>query len=406
MHFLSWLTGAPREARRALLAASLGWMLDAFDVMLYALVLASLMTDFGLSKATAGLLGSLTLVASAAGGVAFGVVADRYGRTRALMASILVYSVFTAACGMAQTLTQLAVFRFLLGLGMGGEWASGAALVSETWPDRDRGKAMGVMQSSWAIGYAAAALVTGLVLPRFGWRAVFFTGLLPALLTFWVRRHVEEPALWRRAATAPRPSVARIFEPPFLRVTVALTLMNACTMFAYWGFNLWVPAYFALSPARGGVGLTSAGMSSLVALMQVGTWLGYVAFGFASDAFGRKRTYVAYLVAAAGLLAAFTLTRSAAVLIVLGPMAAFFGAGYFSGFGAVSAELFPTAIRASAQGLTYNAGRLASAVAPLLVGSLADARGFGVAFTTATVAFLAAALFWAWIPETRGRSLT
>jgi MFS family permease len=405
MRFLSWLTDAPSEAKRALLAASLGWMLDAFDVMLYALVLASLMGDLRLSKTTAGLLGSVTLVASAIGGVVFGVVADRHGRTRALMASILVYSVFTAACGLAQSLTQLAVFRFLLGLGMGGEWASGAALVSETWPDRDRGKAMGVMQSSWAIGYAAAALVTAVVLPRFGWRAVFFVGLLPALITFWVRRHVEEPVLWRRSGAVARPSIARIFERPLLGVTVALTLMNACTMFAYWGFNLWVPAYFGLPLERGGVGLAPARMSALVALMQVGTWLGYVAFGFASDAFGRKRAYVTYLVAAAALLAIFTLTRSVPVLVVLGPMAAFFGAGYFSGFGAVSAELFPTAIRASAQGLTYNVGRLASAVAPFLVGSLADARGFGVAFTTATVAFAAAAVFWVWIPETRGREL-
>jgi len=181
--------------------------------------------------------------------------------------------------------------------------------------------------------------------------------------------------------------------------------MNACTMFAYWGFNLWVPAYLALPVERGGVGLASARMSALVALMQFGTWMGYVAFGFASDAFGRKRTYVTYLVAAAGLLALFASVRSVPFLVVLGPMAAFFGAGYFSGFGAVSAELFPTAVRASAQGLTYNAGRLASAVAPFLVGTLADARGFGVAFTTASVAFVAAAVLWTWIPETRGRRL-
>ena len=405
MHLVSWLTGAPREAKRALLAASLGWMLDAFDVMLYALVLASLMGDLGLSKTTAGLLGSVTLVASAIGGILFGILADRYGRTRALMASILVYSVFTAACGLAQSIAQLAVFRFLLGLGMGGEWASGAALVSETWPDQDRGKAMGVMQSAWAVGYAAAALVTAVVLPRFGWRAVFFVGILPALITLWVRRRVEEPVLWRRSGAAGRPSLGRIFERPYVGAAVALTAMNACTMFAYWGFNLWVPAYFGLPVEGGGVGLTPARMSALVALMQIGTWLGYVAFGFASDAFGRKRTYVTYLVAAAALLAAFTLTRSVPLLLVLGPVAAFFGAGYFSGFGAVSAELFPTAIRASAQGLTYNVGRLASAAAPFLVGSLADARGFGVAFTTATVAFATAAVFWIWIPETRGREL-
>ena len=156
-------------------------MLDSFDVMLYALTLAAVMPALGLSKETAGLLGSITLLAAAGGGIVFGVIADRFGRTRALMASVLIYSVFTAACGLAQTAAQLAVFRVLLGIGMGGEWASGAALVSETWPDEHRGKALGLMQSAWAIGYAAAALVTMLVLPRWGWRAVFFIGVLPGI---------------------------------------------------------------------------------------------------------------------------------------------------------------------------------------------------------------------------------
>ncbi|HSC28423.1 MAG TPA: MFS transporter, partial [Vicinamibacterales bacterium] len=193
-----WRAGSP-DARRSLIAASLGWMLDSFDVMLYALVLAALMLDLGMTKEVAGLLGSVTLVASAAGGMIFGVIADRFGRTRALMGSILIYSVFTAACGFAQTIRQLAAFRVLLGIGMGGEWASGAALVSETWPAEHRGKALGFMQSSWAIGFAAAAVVTWLVLPVWGWRAVFFVGVLPAFFTLWIRRAVREPEIWQRS---------------------------------------------------------------------------------------------------------------------------------------------------------------------------------------------------------------
>ena len=194
---LGWLAEGSPAARRALLAASLGWALDAFDVMLYALVLSSLLTDFSISTATAGLLGSLTLVASGIGGASFGALADRFGRRPAMIASILVYSVFTVACGASQTIWQLGVFRFLLGLGMGGEWTAGAALVSETWPDRHRGKAAALMQSSWAVGYALAALVVWAVLPTFGWRAVFFVGLAPALLTlfgrgvFWVPRLLD-----------------------------------------------------------------------------------------------------------------------------------------------------------------------------------------------------------------------
>jgi MFS family permease len=403
-----WWRVATPEARRALIAASLGWMLDAFDVMLYALVLASLMGDLEMTKGTAGLLGSLTLVASAAGGVVFGLVADRFGRTRALMASILIYSVFTAACGLAQNVLQLAVFRVFLGLGMGGEWASGAALVSETWPAEHRGKALGVMQSSWAVGYAAAAIVTALVMPTFGWRAVFFVGILPAFFTLWVRRRVKEPELWQRSRMAPpaeRLRFTELFKGPLGRLTVAITLMNACTMFAWWGFNLWIPAYLSLPAGDGGIGLSTTAMSALVVAMQVGMWFGYVTFGFVSDAFGRKRTYVVYLLAAAVLMLAYASTRQPLVLLLLGPFVAFFGTGYFSGFGAVTAEIYPTAIRATAQGFTYNIGRIASAVAPFAVGSLAQTEGFGLALSLSAVAFLAAAGMWTFIPETKGRAL-
>ena len=403
-----WWDAGSSDAKRALVAASLGWMLDSFDVMLYALVLASLMRDLAMDPPTAGLLGSVTLLASAAGGLLFGVIADRYGRTRALMGSILIYSIFTAACGFAQTVWQLAVFRVLLGLGMGGEWASGAALVSETWPAEHRGKALGFMQSSWAVGYGAAALVTALVLPRWGWRAVFFVGVLPALLTVWVRRRVREPEIWRaRRTEAPAASgaFARMFEPGLARVTTMVTLMNACTMFAWWGFNLWLPGYLSLPADRGGIGLSTAAMSGFVVAMQVGMWFGYVTFGYVADWIGRRRAYVVYVLAAAVLILVYVSVRVPLLLLLLGPFVAFFATGYFTGFGAVTAELYPTAIRATAQGFTYNIGRIASAVAPFAVGSLAQTRGFSTALSMCSVAFVLAAVCWIWIPETRGRQL-
>lgn len=397
---------APTDARRALVAASLGWLLDSFDVMLYALVLASLMADMGMDRATGGLLGSLTLAASAVGGIVFGVVADRIGRTRALSLSILLYSIFTAACGFATSVAQLAVFRIFLGLGMGGEWASGAALVSETWPAKHRGKALGLMQSCWAIGYGAAAIVTAVVLPRFGWRAVFFIGVLPALFTLWIRRSVQEPEIWRATRRRSPQGTIAVARGPFpMALTAALTLMNAATMFAWWGLNLWIPAYLSLPIAEGGVGLTTLAMSSFVVAMQVGMWFGYVTFGFVSDRFGRKPTYVVYLLTAAALVYAYSVLRSPVALLVLGPFVAFFGTGYFSGFGAITAEVYPTAIRATAQGFTYNLGRLASAVAPFVVGSMAQTRGFGAAFSITAAAFLIAAAFWIFIPETKGRQL-
>ncbi len=396
------------EQRRSLLAASLGWMLDSMDVQLYALILLDVMQSLDLDKGTGGLLASFTLLSSAAGGVLFGILADRIGRTRALMASILVYSVFTAACGLSQNVLQLAVFRILLGFGMGGEWACGAALVAETWPPQHRGKAMGIMQSAWAVGYGAAAAVTAIVLPNFGWRAVFFVGIRPALVTLWIRRSVPEPDIWLRSrerTDEEHIGIGTIFAPSYLRNTLLLTFMNAGTMFAWWGLFTWIPSYLRLPPEEGGAGLTIVGSSVWIIVLTVGQWFGYVTFGFVADAIGRKRAYLIYLLTAAVLVPIYGSTRNPTALLVLGPFLAFFGTGYFSGFGTISAELFPTRIRATAQGLTYNIGRIASAAAPFVVGELAKTYGLGMAFNVTAAAFLFSAVLAAFLPETRGKSL-
>jgi MFS family permease len=403
----AWWRAADRRARNAFVAASLGWMLDSFDVMLYAIVLAALLTDpvLQLSNATAGLLGSITLIAAAFGGIMFGVVADKLGRKTALMGAVLIYSVFTAACGFAQTVVQLAVFRVLLGIGMGGEWATGAALVSESFPAKHRGKALAFVQSAWAIGYGLAALVNMLVMPIWGWRGVFFVGVIPALFTIWIRRRVEEPKIWRESSSKDRGRIGALFAPGFARLTVFITLMNACTLFGWWGLNSWVPAYLNLPESRGGIGLSSSMMSWFVIAMQIGMWLGYVAFGYVADTIGRKRAYIIFVLAASVLLPVYGYLREPAALLVLGPWVAFFGTGYYSGFGAVIVELYPTAVRATAAGVCYNTGRIASAAAPFVVGTLAATRGFGAAFGVAGFAFFLAALAWIGIPDTSNREL-
>jgi MFS family permease len=402
-----WREGTP-EGRRAVMAAGLGWMLDAFDVTLFALVLPAIRRDLSLSTAAGGALGSVALLAAAAGGVCFGWIADRFGRTRALMSSIIIYSVFTAACGFATTFGQFVVFRVGLGLGMGGEWASGATLVSETWSAEHRGKALAFMQSAWAIGYALAAAVNYFVQPALGWRAVFFVGILPAFLTIWVRRTVREPDLWQRAriARTSRSTVAMLFSKDLAPLTIALTAMNACTLFGWWSFNLWLPSYLQEPASRGGLGLQMLSSSTMILVMQLGMWLGYITFGFMSDRIGRKVTYIGYLLLAAVLLFLYVSVRSPLVLLALGPFVAFFATGYFSGFGAVTAEIFPTPIRGTAQGFTYNIGRIVSAAAPFTVGTLAQTQGFATALSISSVAFLLAAFTWIWIPETRGRALT
>jgi MFS family permease len=401
------MPGTP-AARRALVAAALGWMLDAMDVLLYSFVLDEVRREFGIDDRLSGVLLALPLAASAIGGIFFGRLADRIGRTRALSASILVYAIATAACGLATDVWHLAIARIVLGLGMGGEWATGAALVAETWPAQHRGKAMGFMQSAWAVGYALAAAVNALVLPTFGWRAVFFVGLVPALITLWIRRRVEESPLWLagRAAGRPIASIGAVLRGPGAGTTWVLMAMNAATMFAWWGLFTWIPSYLARPLEQGGAGLSIVRSSTWIVVMQIGMWCGYVSFGFIADAIGRKKSYVAYLVVAAALVPVYAMSRDVRLLLVLGPVLAFFGTGYFSGFGAVSAELFPTHLRATAQGLTYNAGRALSALAPIIVGTLAVGRGLSSAFLVTSVAFIVAAVLWIWIPETRGRTLT
>jgi MFS family permease len=191
-----------------------------------------------------------------------------------------------------------------------------------------------------------------------------------------------------------------IFSPAYLRLTLLLTALSTATIFAYWGLNLWFPAYLSLPLSQGGAGFTTGIATSLVVLIQFGAFLGYVSFGWVADAFGRRRSFLVYLLTAAFLVLGFGQTHNPWVLALLGPTTTFFGTGFFSGFGAVTAELFPTAIRATAQGFTYNVGRMASALAPFIIGSLAQTNGFGTAFAVLAIAFLLGASTWIWLPET------
>ncbi|MBZ5528105.1 MAG: MFS transporter [Acidobacteriia bacterium] len=413
---LSWLAQASAPERQSLVAGGLGWMLDAMDVMLYSLVLTYLIRNFGMDTATAGFLNSLTLAASAIGGFLFGVVADRIGRTRSLMLSILVYSLASAACGLSHNVTQLASFRFLLGLGMGGEWTTAAALIAETWRPAHRGKALGLMQSAYAIGEAIAALVVLFVLPHFGWRAVFFVGVLPALLVLWIRRRVPEPELWlqrsrssasqsQSPSSQPPSSPWKLLRGPVLRNGLLATAMNACGMFGYWGLFTWIPAYLSLPVEQGGRGLSLVKTTSFFLLLTFGKWLGYALFGFFADAIGRKKPYFLYLLTAAALVPLYASVHRPLWLLLLGPLVAFFGTGFFSGYAAIASEIFPGEIRAAAMGLSYNIGRGLSAAAPFAVGALAKHYGLGPAFFLQAAAFFLAALLTLALPETRGKQL-
>jgi MFS family permease len=404
---LPWPAQVTVAEKNTLIAGGLGWMLDSLDVTLYALVIAHLMSDFGMTKAVAGGLSSLTLIASAIGGVTFGVIADRVGRTRALMGSILVYSLASGASGLSRSIFELASFRFILGLGMGGEWTTGAALVAETWRAEHRGKALGLVQSSWAIGEILAVAVTAMILPRYGWRAVFFAGVTPGIAVFWILRYVPESPLWRQRAArrSGSGSLRLLWRKGIRRNGLIATAMNALTLFGYWGLFTWIPAYLSLPSAQGGRGLGQMQTAGWLITMSIGRFFGYVLFGFLGDWLGRRKSYVGFLLMAAILVPIYGFTRNTAWLLILGPFVAFFGSGYFSGYAAIASELFPTEIRATAMGISYNVGRVLSALAPFAIGMLAARFGLGPAFLLQSLAFLLAGLLALTLPETKGKEL-
>ena len=408
-----WYRTAGREQWKTLLAAQAGWMLDGMDVMLYAFALTTIQREFGLTARAAGSLASLTLLTSAFGGTLAGYLADRYGRARILIYSILTYSVFTGFTATAHSFGELALWRALVGFGLGAEWSAGSVLVAETWPAAHRGKAIGLVQSGWAIGYILAALLAAVILPTYGWRPLFVVGTFPALLTLWIRREVQEPAIWLEAgletAAYGRGSVsglAQLGRAPLLQRMVLATLLATALLFAYWGLFTWVPTFLASSVAKGGAGLSLVKSTAWIIPVQIGAFLGYNLFGVLADRFGRRPILLMFVLGAAGSVPLYGWAgRNATVLFALGPLIGFFGHGYFSVFGAMLAELFPSSIRATAQGICYNTGRGISACAPALIGAISEKQGIGGALACTSAFFLLGGVIIFFLPETRGGAL-
>ncbi len=406
-----WLRSLTPLQRRTLFAASFGWMFDAMDFLIYTLAISRLKAHFGFGDGTAGLLGTITLITAAGGGLAFGVIADRIGRVRALNFTVLIYSACSLGAATSQSVVQLAIWRALLGIGMGGEWACGGVLVSETLPAAVRNKATSIMQSSWAVGAILAATLAGLfldVLPlgANAWRWLFAVGSLPALLIIWIRRRVEEPALWRtrRDAGETRTNPYRILFSPSLRTrTLLACALTSLLQFAYWGLFFWLPNLLARPVAQGGAGMTVVKSTGWLIPIQIGAFIGYLSFGPLADRFGRRRVFAAFLTAAALLVPVYgRMVSHPTILLLLSPVLGFAGHAYWSMMGPFLSELFPTAARASGQGLGYNSGRLFGALAPYVIGVLAALPRVGiVSALVMTSAFYlgAAALIFAF-PDT------
>ena len=314
---------------------------------------------------------------------------------------------------------MLAGFRFILGLGMGGEWNTGATLVAETWPTELRAKAISIVQSSWAIGYALAALVAGTVLHYANWRIVFFVGILPALVILWIRKDVPESEMWLERHRAGKgsssaiaqdgskhASFARIFQPPFAKFTFALLFVNFFGMFAWWGLFTWMPPYLSLPVEQGGRGFGVMGTTTLMVVLNLfGMFPGYASFGWVADYLGRRKSFLIYTFMASLLVALYATVRRPWLLLVVGTVVAFFGTGFFSGSGIIASEIFPTQVRARALGFTYNGARAMSSIAPFVIGRVGETKGLSWAFYLCAVSFLLATVVATQLPETKGKQL-
>ena len=439
----SWVSEVSRYQWLVLAVAWLGWVFDSMDGTLYSLVQKPSMTELmgpGAAEATISFYSSAvfsaTLAGWALGGVIFGIIADYIGRTKALVATILIYSLFTGLSAVAGTWWELAIFRFVTGLGLGGEWAAGAALVAEVWPDRLRAKAGAILQSAAAFGYFFAAVIS-LFVGAHSWRYVYLVGALPAIFVLFIRMIVKEPEAWvevrdrRKLARLETKGIEtkgaaadeiraftlkQLFGPRLRRDTIIASALAFVVLLALWGATMWIPAAIremARPPAgldeEGVKGYLNAQASYAVMLLNGGALFGYLWFGPLADRFGRRVAFLIYFIGGVILFpVTFLLTTNATQVFVLLPLVGFFTLGITSGFPIYLPELFPTHVRTTGVGFCYNFGRIITAGGVFLTGYLVGAFGgsYAKAASAVSLVYLLGIFFLIFARETRGRRLT
>ena len=407
-----WISSLNPKERRTFLACVGGWALDAMDVQVYSFVIPTLIALWGITRTEAGALGTAALLVSAVGGWGAGWLADRIGRVRTLQIAIAWFAAFSFLSGLAQNFEQLFAARALLGLGFGGEWAAGAVLLGEVMRPEHRGKALGVMQAGWAVGWGAAALLYAfffsVLAPEVAWRALFLVGVVPAFLVFFVRRYVDEPDVYlasraKIAAGGKEASVLEIFRPPLLRVTVFGGLMGTGAQGGYSAVNTWLPTF--LRTERHLSVLDSTGY---LAVSIIGAFCGYLTGGILADRIGRRLTFLVFAIGAGAIAVIYTsLSFGNGAMLVLGFPLGFFASGVFSAMGPFFTEHYPTHVRGVGQGFAYNIGRATGALFPYLVGRLSEQMSLGPAiglFAAIAYGTMAVAAFL--LPETRGKVLS
>jgi len=411
-HPTRWYSEMTPVGKRTFWACIGGWIMDAMDVQIYSFVIPTIIVAFAISNADAGLIGTATLLTSAFGGWVAGALSDRFGRMRALQITILWFAFFTFLCGFAQNYTQLFIFRALMGFGFGGEWACAAVLVGEVIRPQSRGKAVGAMQSGWAVGWAIALLlylVFFTYLPKeTAWRALFWVGLTPALLVFYIRRYVDEPDVFKAtqknlSAEGAQANFLEIFSPTILKTTFLTSLLTTGAQGGYYAITIWLPTFLRTERK-----LTVIGTSGYIAVIILGSLIGYWVSAWLADRIGRRSNFILYAICSIITVMLYTqLPVDDTTMLFLGFPLGFFASGIFSGMGSFLTELFPTRIRGSGQGFAYNFGRGVAALNPFFVGLLSATLPLGQSIGVfAIIAYGIVILAASLLPETKGRVLT
>ena len=406
-----WLKETNKQERSALIAASAGWAVDAYDYMIFTFLIPTIMSLWVMTKADAGWIATGTLISSALGGWLGGILADKLGRVRILQVSVGWFAFFTFLCGFTQSPEQLFLTRVLQGLGFGAEWSVGSVLIAEMINARHRGKAVGLVQSSWAIGWAISAIaywaVFALVDSTIAWRVLFWSGILPALLIVYVRRNLNEPEEFRATRRKVDEGKAsgkfwEIFSRKYLFTTARASLLATGMQGGYYAVTTWLPTFLKTERK-----LSVLGTSSYLLVLIFGSFIGYLTSAWLSDKLGRRNCFMLFAFGAGGIAVIYTqIPITNQMMLFLGFPLGFFLSGIFSGMGAYLSELFPGHIRGSAQGFCYNFGRGVGSFCPALVGTMSAKINLGVSIGyVAGGAYLLVILMCLTLPETRGRNL-